>query len=260
MLTFLMLGAALADDFDFDKLFGEIDIGGSTAESFTYSGSSVAVSGATTPGARATIRHSSGNLTIRCGQVEQVKAVLSYTLDGTDQASMKRYGDALVVTATGQGAAVSVNTSKPARPALSRHAADLVVTAPLGVVIDAEALAGDVRVEGCTAAVKARAGGALTVRGPVLGFELASANGDVNLVLEEGGTLGAKSAVTAEKGAVNLAVGMPQNAKLDARGASVDVRQGVAGRVEPALVLGDMGDGGAPLVVRAGGAVVISPR
>lgn len=255
-----LVSPAWADDFDFDALLNDIDLGGAAAETHVYSGSSVAVSGALALTGKATIRHGSGNLTVRCGEVEQVKAVLSYTLEGTDQAVIKRYGDALVVTATGQGAAVSVNTSKPARPALSRHSADLVVTVPRGAAVDAEAAGGVLTVDACTGAVRAVGAQGVSVSGAMKGFDVASASGDIAVVLEEGGTLGAKSAINATKGNVSLQLGYSENAKLDARGASVSVAQAVAGTLDANVALGVLGNGGPPITVRAGGAVAITAR
>lgn len=259
MWTLLLASFALADDLGIDDILGEIDLG-PAVETSVYSGSSVAGSGALAKGGKVTVRHAAGGVTVRCGDFEQVKATLSYRLEGTDPAALKRYGDALVVTATGSGPAVTVSTSKPARPSMSRHQADLVVSAPTGAVLDVEGLGGAVSVEGCSAGVRVRAGQGAFVSGPVQGFEVASASGDVRVVVAEGGSIAPKSAITADKGAVLLSVGLTDSAKLDVRGASVDVAQAVAGNVGATAVTGDMGAGGPPLVVRASGDVKISAR
>ncbi len=265
MLFCVLLGAlaaapAAAQDDDLELDWDSIDLDGDKPQTLEYSGSSTQAEAGFNRDARATISLPKGNLKVRCHDGDVIRGGLSFKLTGTDKDAMQRFGDGIRLSAYGEGSSGGIKLTVPSQPSSVKSVViDLNVVVPIAATVSATASRGWVEVIGCKGFVTASAGkdGAF-VKGPMTGFKVSAASGDVGVELLEGSEFTKSSAITATKGAVTLMMGLDKSARLDARGTEMHVDHEVSGRISDTSAAGNIGSGGPSLVIRSGGVVKIT--
>jgi hypothetical protein len=262
MLWIVLGGVAHADDptgpMDID--LGEIDLGGPEQNMLTYSGgftqrtaSKLAID------ASISVNNPGGTTSVYCTDTEFLEGRLDYTVEGTTEAPMQAYGDGIKLAVTGGGASGRVSLVVPSRPAAVKTSKiTLVVNVPKNARLNVTSSNDWVMVSGCDGNVTASAGkNGASVDGNLRSFNVSAGAGDVRVIVKGDSKIGAASAITATNGNVTLAMGLSQDLKLDARGASVNVAHTVNGSVGANTAIGTLGAGGPALTIKASGDVTI---
>lgn len=212
------------------------------------------------PGAAVSITHPGGNIIVRCTDTDEVGARITYRVEAIDGPTAERFGTGIRMATNGSGARGSVRVSMPGKPSgVHSYTADLHIQAPYDTNLTVNATRGWVQATNCRGTVKATSstGGAM-VSGPLQGFTVKAAEGDVRVELEPGTQLSQASAATATRG--DLVVELPgnQNLRLSARGSSVTSDQLVDGTQTSTNISGNLGTGGPALSLYASGSVTIT--
>lgn len=238
----LLLLAALASAQD-DSLAYEGNLGGSAPG---YK-----------PGKPVSISHASGNVQVRCMEVESLSGRLQYTVFGSAEGPMESFGKGIGLSVYGDANGGGAKTRVPSRTSgVARAQVDLTVNIPKGTsaVTVTQTGNGWVQVVGCSGVVKVSAGsGGAYVGGPLTGFSVSATGGDVKVEVEEG-TLTSTSSATSP-GALTVLLQPAQNGKITVKGEEVSVQPLVMGTNEPTLVSGEMGTGGPTITLTAKGRV-----
>ncbi len=215
-------------------------------DSLTYEGSLGGNAPGYQVGKPVAISHSSGNLQVRCMDVDTMSGRLQYTVFGSAEGPMESFGKGIGMSVSGDSKGGSVKTRVPSRTSgVARAQVDVIVNIPKGTssVSIGHSGPGWVQVVGCSGNVKVSAGaGGAYVGGPLTGFSVTALGGDVKIEVEESVLTSTSTATSPGK----LTVVLPpaQAGKLTAKGAEVSVQPLVMGTNEPALVSGQMGTGG----------------
>lgn len=252
--------AAEGDDpLGIDDILSEIDLGPSSEkESMTYTGSMDQLAEKYVAGKPVSVGHV-GNIRVRCADRVGIAARVAYTLDGTDEAKMEAFGKGIGLAVSGGPTGGSVKTRIPAKSSAIKSAdVELTVNLPKNADINVTGGDGWVQVVGCTGKVKLtnRSGGAY-VSGRSTTFDVASANGDVKVEVEDGTTVVGPNRIAATNGNADLALPLGYAGKITAKGSEVSVYHTVAGTNSGTLVQGTIGTGTASLSITAKGKVSV---
>ncbi|MDP2312254.1 MAG: hypothetical protein Q8P41_05060 [Pseudomonadota bacterium] len=233
----------------------EIDLSTSDEGSLTYEGGLAGNAPAYVRGKPVTISHSSGNVAVRCMDVEALTGRLQYTVFGSSEGPMESYGKGIGIAVWGDskggGAKSRVPSSKGS--GVARAQIDLTVNVPKGTtsLTVTHTGSGWVQVIGCSGSVKVTAGsGGAYVGGPMSAFAVSATGNDVKVEVDGEGVLTGTSTASSP---ANLRVVLPsaQGGKLSVKGEEVAVQQVVMGTNTPTLVAGDMGVSGPSITLSA---------
>jgi hypothetical protein len=258
VLALTMLSPVHADEWDMDM---EIDLGSSTKkgeELVTYQGDSSKNAPEYGAGTPLSIAHMGGNITISCVNREGISARVRYTVEGTDRAALKRFGDGVGLMARGGAGGGSVQTRIPgASSSIKSKDIPLVVTVPKQTKLKVSGGAGWIQVTGCEGTVSAaNRSGDIMITGKLSAASAKAPSGDVTIEIDESAEMKGSSSISAS-GKANLKIPSDYGGKISARGPEVKVRHLVDGKESDTLVQGIIGAGSASLTVTAKGAVNI---
>lgn len=256
MLLFALTVAALAQEEGGLSLTpaADIDLSGPAEGSLSYEGGLAGNAPNYVRGKPLTITHSSGNVSVRCMDIEALSGRLQYTVFGSSEGPMESVGKGIGIAVWGDSKGGGVKTRVPSmQSGVSRAQVDLTVNVPKGTTSLAVAQSGQgwVQVIGCSGNVKVSAGGGgAFVGGPLSAFTVSAAGGDVKVAVEGEGVLTGTSSAWSP---ANLAVVLPsaQGGKLSVKGEEVSVQQLVMGTNTPTLVAGEMGLSGPSISLTA---------
>ena len=232
----------------------DIDLSGPGDSPLSYEGGLAGSAPNYVPGKSLSVTHTSGNVSVRCMEVDSLTARLQYTVFGSSEGPMESFGKGIGVAVWGDSKGGGAKSRVPSRTSgVARAQVDLTVNVPKGTtsLTVSQSGAGWVQVTGCSGIVKVSAGsGGAFVGGPLAGFNVTASGGDVKVVVEGDGVLTATSSATSP---ANLTVVLPsaQGGKLSVKGEEVAVQQVVMGTNTPTLVSGDMGVSGPTLTLAA---------
>jgi hypothetical protein len=208
------------------------------------------------------VSHASGNLQVRCMDVESLSGRLQYTVFGSAEGPVESFGKGIGIAVSGDSKGGSVRTRVPSvSSGVARAQIDLTVNIPRGAagLTVSHTGSGWVQVVGCGGPVKVTAGGGgAYVGGPMTSFVVSATGGDVKIEVEETVIAGTSSATS--PGALTVSLSAAQNGKIAVKGEEVSVRHLVMGTNDPSLVSGQMGSGGPSITLTAKGrAEVVQP-
>ncbi len=242
---------------------GEIE--GSVVGDITYEGGLDETATRYVKGKPVSIKHSGGNVVVRCIDTEKLSARLPYVVTGSDNGALESTGNSIRLQAVddGKGGGV-VGTQIPSkRSGVSSIDVPLTVNIPVGAsaISVSQSGSGWVQVQGCGGAVKISAGsGGAYASGQYTSASISAAGGDVKLVQEGGATLTGSTSITSA-GAARVVLSTAQGGKLVAKGAQVAVQQAVLGGSQSETsVSGDFGVGGPTISISAKGNVEVSAQ
>ncbi|MDP2307087.1 MAG: hypothetical protein Q8P18_13770 [Pseudomonadota bacterium] len=256
MLLIALTFAALAQDEGGLSLTpaAEIDLSGPGDGALSYEGGLAGNAPNYARGKPLVITHSSGNVAVRCMDVETLSGRLQYTVFGSSEGPMESVGKGIGIAVWGDSKGGGVKTRVPSmQSGVSRAQVDLTVNVPKGTtsLSVTQSGAGWVQVIGCSGHVKVSAGGGgAFVGGPLAAFTVTAAGGDVKVAVEGDGVLTGASSASSP---ANLTVVLPsaQGGKLSVKGEEVAVQQLVMGTNTPTLVTGEMGVSGPAISLAA---------
>ncbi len=213
--------------------------------SLTYEGGLSGSGAAYARGKPITITHSSGNVEVRCMDVDKLSGRLQYTVFGSAEGAMEAFGSGIGLSVWGDANGGGAKTRVPSKTSgVARAQVDLKVNVPKGTtsLTVSQAGAGWVQVQDCSGNVKVTAGaGGAYVSGALTGFTVTATGGDVKVVPAAEGVVKNSSSASAPGGNVSVVFTAAQAGKLSARGAEVSVQQSVIGSTTPTLVTGELG-------------------
>ena len=256
LLTFALTPAALAQDEGGLSLTlaSEIDLSGPGDAALSYEGGLAGNAPGYVRGKPLTITHASGNVAVRCMEVEALSGRLQYTVFGSSEGPMEAFGKGIGSAVWGDSKGGGAKTRVPSKTSgVARAQIDLTVNVPKGTtsLTVSQTGSGWVQVLGCSGNVKVTGGtGGVYVGGPLAAFTVSAAGGDVKVVVEGDGVLTGTSTATSPG---NLTVVLPsaQGGKLAVKGDEVAVQQVVMGTNTPTLVSGEMGVSGPSITLSA---------
>ncbi|MES2644769.1 MAG: hypothetical protein V4850_35105 [Myxococcota bacterium] len=256
MLIFALSFAALAQEEGGLSLTpaADIDLSGPGDSPLSYEGGLAGNAPGYVRGKPLTITHSSGNVSVRCMEVEALSGRLQYTVFGSSEGPMESVGKGIGIAVWGDSKGGGVKTRVPSmQSGVARAQIDLTVNVPKGTtsLTVSQSGAGWVQVIGCSGNVKVNAGGGgAFVGGPLTAFTVSAAGGDVKVEMEGDAVLTGTSAASSN---ANLTVIMPyaQGGKISVKGEEVSVQHMVMGTNTGTLVAGDMGVSGPSISLSA---------
>ena len=170
-LSLLALGTALAQDgdeggstsgsdIDVNALMNSIDLGPAGGNNeVTYEGRLSSSAPNFVAGKAVTITHTGGTIAVRCMDAPGITARLGYTIYGTNQPNMEKYGKGIGISSWGDGNGGGVKTRIPAKlSGISRTDIPLTVNLPMEAKVTVVGGAGWVQIIDCKGTVKSSNG------------------------------------------------------------------------------------------------------
>lgn len=242
------------------------EIEGSVVGDITYEGGLDETSTRYVKGKPVSIKHSGGNVIVRCIDTEKLSARLPYVVTGSDGGALESTGNSIRLGANddGKGGGV-VSTQVPSkRSGVSSIDVPLTVNVPTGAsaISVSQSGSGWVQVQGCSGSLKVSAGsGGAYASGQYTAVSISASGGDVKLVMEGGAVLTGSTSVSAGGGAARVVLATAQGGKLSAKGAEVTVQQTLlGGSVTDTSASGSLSLDGPSISVSAKGAVEVSAQ
>ena len=256
MLTLLLVSSLYAQDAGLGLTSAaDIDLDDAAANSLSYEGGLSGNAPAYGKGKPITVTHASGNVQVRCMDVESLSGRLQYTVFGSAEGAMESFGKGIGLAVWGDSNGGGVKTRIPSKPSgVGRAQVDLVVNIPRGTsaVTISQTGPGWVQMVECGGTVKISAGGGgAFASGPMTAATVSASGGDVKVVTDPATVLKGSTTISAGAGNVTVVLPSAQGGKLTAKGAEVSVQQTVMGTNEATLVSGDMGVAGPAITISA---------
>ncbi len=235
---------------------GDFDLGDDTKSgetSMTYEGQVQQDAANYKAGTPVKITHTKGNISVRCTDSQGLQARINFTVEGTKQDTMKRYGDSIGVRTYASNYSATVSTSVQGKwSGISDVQVPLTVNLPKEAKVSITGSQGWVSVSGCTGTIKASTkNGGIYVDGVMSQFTLSSGEGDIEIDLADEAEITATSKATATNGEIILRIPLTQSANFSARGTEVQVEHLVSGTNTASHVQGTMGNGGPSISLSA---------
>lgn len=256
-------GSTSGSDIDVDALMKSIDLGpaGGGGNEVTYEGRLSSSAPNFALGKPVTITHSGGTISINCMDAPGITARLGYTIYGTNQPNMEKYGKGIGLSSFGDSNGGNVKTRIPAKLAgINRADIPLTVNLPLEAKVTVVGGAGWVQIIDCKGTVKSSNGdGGAYVSGTYSNVNVSATRGDVKVELTDASTLTGVNAINAPGGNAVLRLPLSYAGKFAAKGESVSVFHTVMGGVNSSnAVTGTIGTGTASVSVSAKGSVEVT--
>lgn len=252
------------DELGIDDIMKDIDLGSSGGgDEVSYNGQLSDSAPSFKAGLPIAISHAGGTIAVRCMDQEGLTARLAYTIYGTNQTNMERFGKSIGLDAGSDGRTGWVRTRVPAKSSgINRADVPLTVNIPKSAKITITGGNGWVQVLDCTGTVKSsNTHGGAYASGTFTSVNVSSSHGDVKVELSDGSVLAGANALNAPDGNATLRLPLSYAGKFAAKGASVTVFHTVAGTNTDTLVQGTVGTGTASLNIAAKEKVeVTAPR
>jgi hypothetical protein len=257
MILLLALQSALAQDDAGLSLTpsSDIDLTDPSLAALTYEGGLSGNAPNYGKGKPVVITHASGNVSVRCINVDALSGRLQYTVFGSQEGPMESYGKGIGLAVWGDSNGGGAKSRIPSKPSgVARAQVDLVVNIPKGTssLTVSQTGSGWVQVNDCGGNVKVTAGsGGAYVSGALTGFNVTATGGDVKIEPTSDTVLKSTSSASAPGGNLTVVLPSAQGGKLSAKGSEVAVQQTVMGTNTPTLVQGDMGLAGPTISLSA---------
>jgi hypothetical protein len=264
-LALLVLSPVQADDDDLGLLdIDDIDLGdgpahGDVVQTSTYTGSLQERRSGLGQGKSLTITHYGGPISIRCQEGSTLSARINYSIDGTNEPNMERYGRGIKLKVWGDSNSGGVKTITPSKGSgLIRTEVPLVVSAPKSVKLTVNAGSHWVEVLKCDGQVSvANKSGDVWVEGDLTRFSISAPGGMATVKLNSDSQVTSTSKITARDD-VLLEMPLDVNVKLSARGTEIRLDHVITGTESETSVSGTIGNGGPSVTIRGKAKVVIT--
>jgi hypothetical protein len=240
---------------------GDIELGDTKGSSeITYEGSASQAAPTYKSGTVVTITHTSGPIVVRCGDQPGLQARLQYTVYGSDQGKLQKFGDGFGIATTASTTAATVKTRVPPKvPGVASYTATLTVNLPFKASVSITGAQDNVKISNCTGTVKAAtAKNGVYATGSFSAFNVSSAKGNVQVESANDAQLKSASSAVATNGDVLVRIPLATKATVTITGSSVNVAHLVTGANSPVRVQGTMNNGGPTLTITGKGKVEVT--